>query len=223
VSEFAYLDEFYPTIDFGNGAGCTPILTARLHTQYRGKAVFEDPAQQKTIGWAYERTGGGRSFGYTGLHYLEALENQQLRKVVLNAIMWTSRGDVPAVGMTTTLQDPHRVVLKASEAQNEPVPWGKLVWFASRPLGNSDTMTVGRATVPPGGQNPAHWHPNTDEILHVLQGRIMHRVGDQEYEMQAGDTVTIPAGTVHNARNIGAEDAVLSVTFNSADRYSIGE
>jgi len=31
----------------------------------------------------------------------------------------------------------------------------------------------------------------------------MHRVGDKEYEMQAGDTVTIPEGTLHNARNIG--------------------
>lgn len=223
LSAFNYLDEFYPTIDFGNGAGHTPVLTARLHTQFRGSAVFEEPAQQKVIGWAHERAGGGRSFGYTGLHYLGALDNPNVRKMILNAIMWTSGGEVPSAGVTTTLPEAQRVIVRASEAQNEPVPWGKLVWFASRPLGNSTTMTVGQATVSVGTQNPPHWHPNTDEVLYVLQGHIMHRVGDQEYEMRAGDTVSIPAGTIHNARNIGTEDAVLMVSFNSADRYSMGE
>jgi quercetin dioxygenase-like cupin family protein len=84
-------------------------------------------------------------------------------------------------------------------------------------------MTVGQATVGPDKANPPHWHPNTDEILHVLQGRIMHRVGDRVYEMKAGDTVVIPEGVVHNARNIGEEDAILFVSFNSADRFTIGE
>jgi quercetin dioxygenase-like cupin family protein len=51
----------------------------------------------------------------------------------------------------------------------------------------------------------------------------MHRVGDKEYEMKAGDTVVIPEGILHNARNIGTEDAVLAVSFNSADRVAIGE
>ena len=51
----------------------------------------------------------------------------------------------------------------------------------------------------------------------------MNRVGDREYEMRAGDTVTIPEGTWHNARNIGPEDAVLSISYNSADRISMGE
>jgi oxalate decarboxylase/phosphoglucose isomerase-like protein (cupin superfamily) len=41
--------------------------------------------------------------------------------------------------------------------------------------------------------------------------------------MRTGDTVVIPEGTVHNARNIGTEDAVLMVSFNSADRVAIGE
>jgi quercetin dioxygenase-like cupin family protein len=84
-------------------------------------------------------------------------------------------------------------------------------------------MTVGQATISPGKFNPPHWHPNCDEILHVVSGHIMHRVGDKEYEMHAGDTVVIPQGTIHNARNIGNKDAVLMVSFNSADRVAIGE
>ena len=51
----------------------------------------------------------------------------------------------------------------------------------------------------------------------------MNRVGDKEYEMRAGDTVTIPEGTLHNARNIGTDDAVMSISYSSPDRISIGE
>jgi mannose-6-phosphate isomerase-like protein (cupin superfamily) len=51
----------------------------------------------------------------------------------------------------------------------------------------------------------------------------MNRVGDKEYEMHAGDTVTIPEGTPHNARNIGKDDAVLAIAYNTPDRIAIGE
>lgn len=223
LSDFAYLDEFYPTIDFGSGTGHTPVLTARLHTQYRGSAVFDEPAQQKVVGWAHERAGGGRSFGYTGLHFVEALDNPQIRKMVLNAIMWTAGGDVPADGITTSLPPADRTIVLAADAEHAPVPWGDLVWYASRPLGNSETMTVGKVTVSVGTENPPHWHPNTAEILHLIQGHIIHRVGDKEYEMRAGDTVTIPAGLFHNARNIGTEDAIAFIAFDNVDRFSIGE
>lgn len=235
LKSFDYLDEFYPTIDFGSDPKVVPILSARIHVQHRkaGPAFVEPPAN-RVVAWAHERAGGGRSFAFSGGHNLAAFDQPQVRTTVLNAILWAARAKVPEAGVTTALPfrlpggrasapDALRVVLPASEAEQVQVPWGKLEWFASRPLGNSTTMTVGKATIPPKSENPPHWHPNTDEVLHVLQGHIMHRVGDKEYEMKAGDTVTIPEGTIHNARNIGSEDAVLFVSFNSADRYSLGE
>ena len=98
---------------------------------------------------------------------------------------------------------------------------GALTWLASRALGNSDTMTVGRATLPPDGMSPRHFHPNCDEVLHVLQGRILHTMGDDEAELATGDTITIPVGVVHNARNIGDTDALLLICFSSADRETV--
>ena len=41
--------------------------------------------------------------------------------------------------------------------------------------------------------------------------------------MGPGDTVSIPTGTVHNARNIGTEPAVLMVAFSTPDRQVVGE
>lgn len=237
VTAFETLDEFYPTIEFVAGKSkVTPILNARVHVQHRKtQAVWEEPPTSRVVAWAYERPNGGRAFAYSGGHYLAAFDHPQVRTTVLNAILWAARGDVPKTGVTAnvpTLPQPgqpaqhahaHRVVLPASEVEVLPQPWGKLQWFVSRPLGNSTVMTVGQATIAPGKENPPHWHPNCDEVLHVVRGHIMHRVGDKEYEMRTGDTVVIPEGTMHNARNIGKEDAVLMVSFNSADRVAIGE
>lgn len=224
VTNFAYPDEFYPTIDFGNNAGNTPILTAPIHVQGRGRErVFEEPSKTRVVAWAHERAGGGRSFSYSGLHYLDSFDEPQVRKMVLNAIMWSAGMDVPTAGATTVLPEAQRVVLPVGDVEVLPQPWGTLRWFAGREIGNSATMTVGQAIIDVENANPPHWHPNCDEVLHVVQGHIMHRVGDKEYEMKAGDTVVIPEGTVHNARNIGKEPAILMVSFNNADRVSLGE
>ncbi|GAA1697883.1 hypothetical protein GCM10009765_54150 [Fodinicola feengrottensis] len=101
--------------------------------------------------------------------------------------------------------------------------WGRLVWMVSGPLGNSTTMTVGRCYIQPGQQNPRHLHPNCDEVLHVLHGTIEHSVGDDRVRMTAGDTISIPSGAIHNAHNIGADEAVFVIAFSSADRQVVPE
>jgi mannose-6-phosphate isomerase-like protein (cupin superfamily) len=103
------------------------------------------------------------------------------------------------------------------------MPWGKIEWYVSGQLNNSKTMTVGMATVRPGESNPLHFHPNCDEILHVLSGRIAQTVGDETVEMSAGDTISIPQGMLHKARNIGDVDAKLAITFNNGWREVVGE
>lgn len=103
----------------------------------------------------------------------------------------------------------------------EEYPWGRLVWFVSRAIGNSETMTVGKCLIAPGQANQPHYHPNCDEILHVLAGTIRHRLGEAYFEMTVGDTVSIPRRQVHNARNIGAERAVLLIAYSTADRQVV--
>ena len=113
------------------------------------------------------------------------------------------------------------ILRRANEAAHVQMESGALTWFASRQLGNSQAMTVGRATLPPGGMSARHFHPNCEEILHVLQGSILHTMDAEEAAMGPGDTVTIPASVVHNARNIGGTDALLLICFSSADRETV--
>jgi len=98
VDAFTYRDEFYPTLRFA-ASGVRPVLRSTLHAQYRdGADVVEDRAETVTVGWAYERPDGGRSFGYSGAHFLAALEQPMLRRVLLNAILWTAGIEVPDDG-----------------------------------------------------------------------------------------------------------------------------
>lgn len=98
VAAFAYRDEFYPTLHYA-AQGVTPLLAGTLHVQYRdGKAVVEDLPENATVAWAYERAGGGRSFGYSGAHALLALDQPMLRRLLLNAILWTAHVEVPRTG-----------------------------------------------------------------------------------------------------------------------------
>jgi quercetin dioxygenase-like cupin family protein len=105
----------------------------------------------------------------------------------------------------------------------EETAWGRLVWMVSGKLGNSTTMTVGRCYIQPGMENPRHYHPNCDEVLHVLQGTIEHSLDDQTVTMTAGDTISIPRDTYHNARNVGGDEAIFVISFSTPDRQTVGE
>ncbi|MBV9844647.1 MAG: cupin domain-containing protein [Kutzneria sp.] len=97
------------------------------------------------------------------------------------------------------------------------------MWMVSGRLGNSGVMTVGRCYITPGKANPRHYHPNCDEVLHVLQGTIEHSIGDDRMAMTAGDTISIPSGTLHNARNTGRDEAIFVIAFSAADRQTVLE
>lgn len=117
----------------------------------------------------------------------------------------------------------HGGLCPRSDATVDHQPWGRLEWMVSGAKGNSDTLTLGRCYIHPGQQNPPHYHPNCDEVLHVIEGTIRHRVDDEYVEMTVGDTISIPQGAVHNATNTGSETAILLVCFSTAERQVVGE
>jgi len=98
IGAFAYRDEFYPSLHFAD-RGVVPVLRATLHVQYRdGASVVDDLPETQTVAWAFDRPQGGRSFGYSGGHYVAALDQPMLRRTLLNAILWTAGVDVPRGG-----------------------------------------------------------------------------------------------------------------------------
>jgi quercetin dioxygenase-like cupin family protein len=57
----------------------------------------------------------------------------------------------------------------------------------------------------------------------VLTGTIEHSAGTERVVLTDGDAISIPANVVHNARNVGDIEAVLLISFSSADRQTVVE
>jgi len=98
---FTAKDEFYYRIWFGQGEKgpnrAVPIMTAMLP---------KNQPKREAIAWAVERKDGGRGFGFTGAHYHNNWHIEGFRKMVLNAVVWTAKIDVPAGGVKSTLPKP---------------------------------------------------------------------------------------------------------------------
>lgn len=102
IAAFTYRDEFYPTLRQAESGRLTAILTASLHVQMReGRSVLADVAEATTVAWAFERPGGGRSFAFSGGHFLAVLDEPMLKKTLLNAILWSAGIAVPRHGART--------------------------------------------------------------------------------------------------------------------------
>jgi mannose-6-phosphate isomerase-like protein (cupin superfamily) len=68
-----------------------------------------------------------------------------------------------------------------------------------------------RATYRPGSPlPPAHLHPQQSEHFSVLEGEMWCLVDGVESTVRAGESIDIPAGSVHQMRNPGAVSAVVT-------------
>ncbi|MFZ4657070.1 MAG: cupin domain-containing protein [Caldilineaceae bacterium] len=100
--------------------------------------------------------------------------------------------------------------------------WGSITWFVSKGQENAAELTVGQCIIKPDCANPRHYHPNCEEVLHVLAGTIAHTLaGKERVIMQPGDTITIPPQVVHNAQNIGDQEALVLICFSTAERQAV--
>jgi len=117
VQPFSVDDEWYYHMRFiEDRTGFTPILTdvPPMDTLKRPDGMRSgNPAVRKAVangesqhvGWAYERPEGGRGFGFTGGHNHESWQDDNYRKVMLNAILWTAGMEVPKKGVNSSAPD----------------------------------------------------------------------------------------------------------------------
>ncbi len=111
VAPFAINDEWYYHMRFQpEMKNVQPILTAIPPKETLSRpdgAHSGNPDVRKTAGqpqhmaWAYERPDGGRGFGFTGGHFHWNWGHNDFRKLVLNAIAWTAKVEVPENGVAS--------------------------------------------------------------------------------------------------------------------------
>jgi len=92
IRAFEIKDEFYYKLKFARGKpGVTPLLKVPIN------------GSPETVSWAWRRPGGGRSFGFSGLHFHANWQTPQYRRLVVQGILWTLKQPVPAGGVQVPL------------------------------------------------------------------------------------------------------------------------
>lgn len=61
--------------------------------------------QPVTVGWTYERSDGGRSFGTTLGHFYRNFQREPFRRMIVNGILWTARSPLPDDGANVDLPE----------------------------------------------------------------------------------------------------------------------
>ena len=119
VQPFATHDEWYFnmrwTPDAKAMARLTPLLTSKPDDDVRKGPyvsprgpyphIIADSGKVESMMWVYERPDGGRSFGFTGGHTHANWGDVNQRKVMLNALLWLAKVDVPANGVEDKITD----------------------------------------------------------------------------------------------------------------------
>jgi type 1 glutamine amidotransferase len=129
VKPFDVNDEWYYHMRFrADMNGVTPILSAVPPDETRERNfggphggnphVLARRGQAEHVAWAFERPGGGRAFGFTGGHRHFNWGNDDFRKLVLNAVVWTAGAEVPPSGVASAT--PAQAELEANLDKPKP-------------------------------------------------------------------------------------------------------
>ena len=81
--------------------------------------------------------------------------------------------------------------------------------------------SLAKMTVAVGVTSERHHHTNCTETIHVLDGHIKQRIGEEWRDMTTGDTCLIPMNTSHQTRNIGASPAVMIIAYSADTRVYV--
>src|SRR6478752_2477393 len=101
---------------------------------------------------------------------------------------------VPHGGETVTSSGGSSVEMKVESSQSGG-EYGTVLW-----------------TVRAGEEPPLHTHSREDELLYVVQGQLIARVGDARVEVGSGAYAALPRGVPHTIEVVG-DQATLLVSF----------
>jgi type 1 glutamine amidotransferase len=94
IGDFTVREEFYYRLKFAKPDGSVkPVLLAEI-----------DGAKE-TVAWAWDRPDGGRSFGFSGLHFHDNWKRTEYRRLTAQGVLWAAKVPVPAGGLRVELAE----------------------------------------------------------------------------------------------------------------------
>jgi type 1 glutamine amidotransferase len=92
IKDLKVHEELYYRLKFVAPAGSVhPLLSAKID------------GRDETVAWSWERPDGGRSFGFSGLHFHDNWRHREYRMLVSQAALWTLGLPIPDDGIDVEL------------------------------------------------------------------------------------------------------------------------
>jgi quercetin dioxygenase-like cupin family protein len=79
-------------------------------------------------------------------------------------------------------------------------------------------LTMGYTLIPPGGRNPAHYHPNAEAGFFLMQGELNVYIGEKREmtRVKSGSFVHVHKGEIHGIENPSkSEPAALIFAYGN--------
>ena len=97
----------------------------------------------------------------------------------------------------------------AKEVENQVEDWGTLRWLSNPPGTGAQKLTVIDVGLAPGKGHNFHKHPDQEEVILVVAGKVEQWVDREKRILGPGDSAFIPADVVHASFNIGDSPAKI--------------
>ena len=97
----------------------------------------------------------------------------------------------------------------SAEVEPEVLDWGQLKWMSNPPSTGAGQLTVIDVTLAPGKGHDFHKHPDQEEVLYILSGKVEQWVDREKRILSPGDSAFVPADMVHASFNVGDRDAKI--------------
>lgn len=100
-NQFTLDDEPYYNNYFGPGEN----RPAPAVTVFATAMLPPEAPKREAVSWGVQRPDGGRGFAIVMPHFYKNWTNEDLRRLILNGIIWTAKQDVPSDGVQTAAPD----------------------------------------------------------------------------------------------------------------------
>jgi type 1 glutamine amidotransferase len=94
VKDFKIKDEFYYKLKMVEPAtGIRPVLRVPID------------GEKETVAWSWDRPEGGRTLGFTALHFHDNWRVPEYRRIVAQGVLWTLKLPIPEKGLRVDVKD----------------------------------------------------------------------------------------------------------------------
>jgi len=97
----------------------------------------------------------------------------------------------------------------SKDTPQEILDWGALRWMSHPPSTDARQLTVIEVLLRPGKGHDFHKHPEQEEVIYVIHGKVEQWLEQEDRILSAGDSLFIPADVVHASFNVGDSPALL--------------